>query len=98
MEAITTAVHAAIDDINGQRSESEQLIKSESTVLSGAGAVLDSLGLVTLIVAVEEQVQSGCGAKISLNDDGLFYDADAVVTLSDLVECVSRLVNEAAKG
>ncbi len=98
MEAVITAVHAAIDDLNSERPEKEQLIKAETTVLSGAGAVLDSLGLVTFIVAVEQQIQSGCGAQISLNDDGLFFDANAVVTVSDLVGCVSRLVTEAAKS
>lgn len=98
MEAVRTAVNAAIDGINRQRSGEEQLTKSEATVLSGADAVLDSLGLVTLIVAVEQQVQTGCGRQISLADADLFSDAGAVVTLSDLVECVSRLVNEVSDG
>ena len=98
MEAVRTAVNGAIDGINRQRSVEEQLTKSEATVLSGADAVLDSLGLVTLIVAVEQQVETGCGRRISLTDAGLFSNAGAVVRLGDLVACVSRLVNEAADG
>lgn len=98
MNSVTTAINAAIDGINRQRSVGEQLAKSEATVLSGAEAVLDSLGLVTLIVAVEQQVETGCGRQISLTDAGLFSDAGADVTLGDLVECISRLVSEAADG
>lgn len=93
MDPVRAAVYAAIDGINRQRSATEQLTKSDATVLSGAEAVLDSLGLVTLIVAVEQQVETTCDRQISLTDAGLFSDTGADVTLGDLVACVSRSVN-----
>lgn len=42
---------------------------TEATVLVGADAVLDSLGVVQLIVEVEQRVEQGHGISITLAND-----------------------------
>ena len=69
-------VYQALDVVNGLRSEAEQLAKSPDLVLAGDGGVLDSLALVTLILAVESRVSTLAGAEIGLLDDSEF-GADA---------------------
>lgn len=62
------AVYEAVDELNGMRSPDKQVPKSPETILSGPGAVLDSLGLVNLVVAIEEKVEDGLGVTINLAD------------------------------
>lgn len=54
-EAIVTAIYAAIDELNASLEPERQLSKSEDTPLFGQGA-LDSLQLVNLVMAAEQQI------------------------------------------
>ena len=47
-------VYDAIDVVNRQLPASKRLPKSPDTVIVGAGGSLDSLGIVTLVVLVED--------------------------------------------
>jgi hypothetical protein len=70
--ALLELVYAAIDEYNA--SASVPLAKTEETVLYG-GEALDSLGLVQLIIALEQNVLDRTGRALALASDKAFSQA-----------------------
>ena len=68
-EKIIQSIMDAIDEINERYPEEKRLSKSVDTVLTGESGKLDSLGLVSFVVAVEERIQNDLGVNISLADE-----------------------------
>jgi len=66
---IIELVYASIETINGQRSQDYWLELTEEVCLRGKKSRLDSLGLVTLIVDVEERLAIQFGVEICLTDE-----------------------------
>ena len=66
---IIQSIMDAIDEINERNPEEKRLSKSVDTVLTGESGELDSLGLVSFVVAVEERIQNDLGVNISLADE-----------------------------
>ena len=66
---IIQSIMDAIDEINERNPEEKRLSKSVDTVLTGESGKLDSLGLVSFVVAVEERIQNDLGGNISLADE-----------------------------
>ena len=66
---IVKILYAAIDDLNLQLPPEQQLEKSTATVLFGDGGRLDSLGLVTFIVAAEQKLTESAGISLTLADE-----------------------------
>ena len=73
---VLRAIFRAIDDANKLAPPDAQLAKESSTVLLGEGGVLDSLGLITLIVAIEEKLQSDLGVQAIVLDEDALADPD----------------------
>jgi D-alanine--poly(phosphoribitol) ligase subunit 2 len=86
-EKIIEAIYQGIDVVNGQLSERSRLVKSTDTVLMGDGGVLDSLGLITLLVAIEDAIQSNLGTHI------IVLDEDALANSSGPYNTVESLMN-----
>ena len=87
-DRVTEAIYAAIEEVNLQLPREQRLEKSLQTRLFGPdGSGLDSLGLVNLIVLVEQKVEEHAGKSISLVND-------EVMSLSDSpFESVAKLSN-----
>jgi len=66
---IISMVYEAIDSINEQNDQDELIEKSENTTLFGKDSKLDSLGLVNLIVAVEQNIEDEFETTITLADE-----------------------------
>ena len=85
-------VYAAIDDVNAQTPDGAALAKTPETRLLGGGRGVDSLTFVNLVVALEEQIQSGLGQSVVLVDEesmGLQeHPFRTVGTLAEYVEKV----------
>ena len=84
---IIQSIMDAVDEINERYPDEKKLPKSVDTILTGESGKLDSLGLVTFIVAVEERIQNDLGITISLADeigkvDGALRTAE---TLADYI-------------
>jgi acyl carrier protein len=88
-ERILQAIYNAIDEINEQLPKGKALDKSLETVLFGKSGQLDSLGLVSLIVAVEQNIEDDFGVSITLADERAMSQQNSpfktVTTLSDYV-------------
>jgi D-alanine--poly(phosphoribitol) ligase subunit 2 len=90
-------VYSAIDDVNAQ-SATELIAKTPDTRLLGGAGGLDSLTFVNLVVALEEQIQTGLGKSVTLVDEDSMalqeHPFRTVGTLADYVEkLLARLPN-----
>src|SRR5436190_24217336 len=68
-ENIVAAIYRAVDWINGQLPPDRQLIKARETRLLGSQSVLDSMHLVSLIVAIEREVEDIFAVVVTLVDE-----------------------------
>jgi acyl carrier protein len=94
-ERIRQAIYRAVDEINGQASKGRQLEKSPETVLFGKGGQLDSLGLVSFIVEVEQKIEEEFAVSITLADERAMSQKNSpFMTLGALTEYVSLLMKE----
>ena len=63
-------VFSSIETLNEEKEDKDNLLAlEEETRLLGRGAKLDSLGLVTLIVDIEQRLADEIGMEISLTDE-----------------------------
>lgn len=87
---LLSLVYGAIDEVNGFLPIDQKLIKSNDTVLVGDGAGLDSLGLVTLLVAIENAFSNHAGISLGLPlvaaDPEVLQDMKTVGGLISLIE------------
>jgi hypothetical protein len=77
-------VDAAIDALNEQRTPHQRISKDPGTILLGPHGKLDSIGLVNLVVMLEDRCQEHCGAPVSLTDaiSGENVPFDSIATLT----------------
>ncbi len=94
-QPVIDAIHSAVDDLNQILDADERLGKSPDEALIGKDAKLDSLGLVNLIVLVEEKIQQKFGVGITLVDERAMSQSKSPFrTLGSLAEFVEEQLNE----
>ena len=81
---IEALVYETIDDVNEALEPSHRLEKSLSTPLLGPGSTLDSLGLVSLLVGLEQRLDQTFHRALNLaeelaNPQGPFQDVSTLV-------------------
>lgn len=68
---------------------------NEATALLGSDGILDSMGLVSLIVAVEQDVEDEFGREITIADAKAMSQKNSPFkTIGSLVEYIEKLLNE----
>jgi acyl carrier protein len=84
--------------LNGQLPSSGQLVKSPATRLfDPAGGALDSLGLVNLIVALEQTLEDDHGLTLSLADETARTDGrNPFETVDTLAHHIALLIGDHA--
>jgi acyl carrier protein len=87
-------VFRAIDHVNELLPDSSAIAKSPHEPLAGVGSKLDSMGIVNLIVAVEEEVIRQCSAQISLADMRGNGANDPLETVGSLVDYLAGTLNK----
>jgi acyl carrier protein len=94
-QPVVDAINSAVDDLNEILGADERLGKSPDEALIGKNAKLDSLGLVNLIVLVEEKIQQKFGVGITLVDERAMSQSKSPFrTLGSLAEFVEEQLNE----
>ena len=92
---VLRSVHAAIEDFNQIQAPGQQLGKSPETVLLGSAAKLDSLGLVSFLVTVEQRLAADYGAPITLASERAFSLRNSpFVTIGALTSYIETLLQE----
>lgn len=77
LESALAAVRTGLDEVNEQLDPAARLAAEPGTVLFGPDSRLDSLGLVTLLVAVERNLQRATGRRVALATNDQLYGDDS---------------------
>jgi len=98
-EKILNSIYQAVDEVNEQLSEDQQLEKSPDTVLLGESGQLESIDLVNILVATEENVESTFGVPISITDERAVSEKNSPFkTIGTLCEFISNILKENSDG
>ena len=96
---IVTAIYRAVDWINGELPPDRQLSKAPETRLLGSQSVLDSMHLVSLIVAIEREVEDTLGMALTLADErALSMNASPFRSIQSLADYIGNLIIDARNG
>ena len=92
-ENIVSSIYRAVDWINGELPPDRQLIKARETRLLGSQSVLDSMHLVSLIVAIEREVEDMFGVTLTLVDErALSMKESPFRSIQSLADYISILI------
>lgn len=92
---IIKILFTSIDEINNILPNEQQLEKSNDTVLFGDSGKLDSIGLINLIVAIEERIQDEFDMFITLADErAMSQKSSPFKTIGSLVDYIVILLGE----
>jgi acyl carrier protein len=84
-----------LDEINEGLEEPEKIDRSINTILVGHGGQIDSLGLVQLIVSVEQKVNDNFNVEVSIVDDKAFSQNHSPFrTVGTLIDFVTGKIDE----
>jgi acyl carrier protein len=98
-ENIVAAIYRAVDWINGELPPDRQLIKAPETRLLGSQSVLDSMHLVSLIVAIEREVEETFGVALTLADErALSMQASPFRSIESLADYIALRMTDARNG
>jgi acyl carrier protein len=98
-ENIVAAIYRAIDWINGELPPDRQLIKVPGTRLLGSESVLDSMHLVSLIIAIEGEVEDSFGVALTLADErALSMKESPFRSIKSLADYIGILIIDARNG
>jgi D-alanine--poly(phosphoribitol) ligase subunit 2 len=90
---IIEIVFQSIDEINQQ--EKLDISKDLQAKLFGKGGKLDSLGLVNLIVCIEEKINDTFGLTISLADEKAMSQKNSpFLNVNSIVEYILKIITE----
>lgn len=96
---VIRVIFSAVDDINQHLPKERQLKKSVDTILFDKSGNLDSLGLVNLIVALEERIKEEFGIITNLADEKTMSpESSPFKSIRTLADYVSLLLEENANG
>ena len=92
---IIDLIFDTIDKFNNEYSDEIQLEKSSHTALLGQGSKLDSLGLINLIVAVEQNVEDKFDITITLADErAMSQGISPFRTVGSLADYIEMILEE----
>ena len=98
-DKILQSIYDAIDEVNEQLPEDQILKKSPDTVLLGKTGKLESIDLVNILVATEENVEEAFGVPISITDERAVSEENSpFTTIETLCNFISNLLAEQSDG
>lgn len=68
-QKIVNIIYKVIDQINMERDEEDKIAKSEDAILLGPEGMLDSFGLMSLIMDTEQLLKLELGIVITITDE-----------------------------
>jgi len=66
---ILQSIYNSVDSLNAQLPNEGHIEKSNNTALFGSGSKLDSLNLINLVVAVEQNIEDEFDVSLTLADE-----------------------------
>lgn len=90
---ITGSLLRAVEELNRERPADKRISLSPDTVLFGKKGSLDSLGLVSLVLRAEQNIQEDFGCAITLADDrALSEEKSPFLTINSMASYVAKLL------
>jgi acyl carrier protein len=94
-DEILNLIYDVIDELNETLPENQRLAKSPETLLFGGGANLESLGLVRLVLLLEQKVQDDLGRTVTLVDEkAMSQSRSPFRTVAALADYVATLLGQ----
>ncbi len=94
-EIVLASIYRAIDELNELEPTERRIEKMPDTPLYGPASVLDSLGLVNLIIAIENEVDESCGATLTIADERAMSRKESPFrTIQSLADYIVRRLEE----
>ena len=94
-EIILETIYDSIDELNEQLSNEKQLTKSTKTVLFGNSGQLDSLGLVKLLIIIEQNIADNLDKSITIADErAISQKHSPFKTIGTLANYIDMRLNE----
>jgi acyl carrier protein len=92
-------IDRAVDQVNQVLLDADAIQKDRATVLVGDGAVLDSMGFVNFVVAIEDQLAEAIGLEVNLIEEinAVEEETSRPKTLCDIGEFLLVLAQKASK-
>ena len=88
-------VLATLANVMAKANKSPNAPLTEATWLQGREAVIDSLGMISFVVDMEQAIEKEFGANLALFDeDMLSGEGAALTTVQSAIEHVSHLLEE----
>ena len=94
-KSIENLIITSVKEINEQLPQEQQLEKSTKTVLFGKDGKLDSLGLVTLLVKIEQNIEDEFDVSLTIADErAMSQKRSPFRTIGTLADYIDMLLNE----
>ena len=98
-EKILNSIYGALDEVNEQLPDDQQLEKSPDTVLLGESGKIESIDLVNILVATEENVEETFGVPLSITDERAVSEKNSpFTTIGTLCDFITNLLKENVDG
>jgi len=98
-EKILNSIYGALDEVNEQLPDDQQLEKSPDTVLLGESGKIESIDLVNILVATEENVEEAFGVPLSITDERAVSEKNSpFTTIGTLCDFITNLLKENVDG
>lgn len=89
-------VYRTVDEVNAELEDDVQIDKDTEAVLYGRGAKIDSMTLVSFIVAVEDHLHDELGLSTTLaNESAMSMERSPFKTVGSMIDYVVDVVGEA---
>lgn len=96
---ITTLITSSLKNILLEKEETSIKTVDQSTHLIGMQSVLDSLGLVTLLVDLEQKIEEEYGLSVTLADERAMSQKNSPFrTVNTLTDYIYKLIEEKAQN
>ena len=94
-EKIQQSIFNSIDSLNAQLPNEGHIEKSNNTALFGSGSKLDSLDLINMVVAVEQNIEDEFDVTITLADErAMSQETSPFKTVGTLTDYIEILLGE----
>ena len=94
-KTIENLIISSVKEINEQLPQEQQLGQSTKTVLFGKDGKLDSLGLVTLLVIIEQNIEDELDVSITIADErAMSQKRSPFRTIGTLTDYIDMLLRE----
>ena len=94
-EKILEVVYNSTDELNHQLGKEDKLVKSLDTRLFGGDSKLDSLGLVNILVIIEQNIEDEFDVSITMADEkAMSQKRSPFLTIETLVDYIVMLLRE----